>query len=156
MLPSAFVMVDSMPLTDTGKIDRSALPGPEEVRPGLAQKYVAPRSALEQVLAGIFVEILKVERVGIQDNFFELGGHSLLATQVTSRIRQLLSVNLPLKKLFEEPTVSGLAEAASRESGDPLRIEHAAELLLQIAEMSEEEAASMLQEPNRARRQEAS
>ncbi|HEY2914307.1 MAG TPA: phosphopantetheine-binding protein, partial [Candidatus Angelobacter sp.] len=156
MLPSAFVMVDSMPLTDTGKIDRSALPVPEEVRPELAQKYVAPRSALEQVLAGIFAEILKVERVGIQDNFFELGGHSLLATQVTSRIRQLLSVNLPLRKLFEYPTVSGLAEAASRESGDPLRIEHAAELLLQIAEMSEEEAASMLQEPNRARRQEAS
>jgi len=154
MLPSAFVIVDSMPLTETGKIDRSALPAPEETRPELAQKYFAPRSALEQVLAGIFAEILKVERVGIQDNFFELGGHSLLATQVTSRLRQLLSVNFPLRKLFEDPTVRGLAEAVSRDSGDSLRIERAAELLLHIAKMSEEEAASMLQEP--ARRQEAS
>jgi amino acid adenylation domain-containing protein len=144
MLPSAFVFVDSMPLTDTGKIDRSALPAPEEARPELAQKFVAPRSALEQVLAGIFAEILKVERVGIQDNFFELGGHSLLATRVTSRIRQLLSVNLPLRKLFEDPTVSGLAMVVSHDSGNHRQIEHAAELLLQIAEMSEEEAASML------------
>jgi hypothetical protein len=156
MLPSAFVMVDSMPLTETGKIDRSVLPVPEEARPELAQKYVAPRSALEQVLAGIFAEILKVERVGIQDNFFELGGHSLLATQVTSRIRQLLSVNLPLRKFFEDPRVSGVAEEVSRDSGNRLRIERTAELLLQIAEMSEEEAASMLQEPAHARRQEAS
>jgi amino acid adenylation domain-containing protein len=155
MLPSTFVTVDSMPLTETGKIDRSALPVPEEARPELAQKYIAPRSSLEQVLAGIFAEILKVERVGIQDNFFELGGHSLLATQVTSRIRQLLSVNLPLRKLFEDPTVSGLAEAVSHVSGDRLRIERVAELLLQIGKMSEEEAASMLQEPA-ARRQEAS
>jgi acyl carrier protein len=155
MLPSTFVIVDSMPLTETGKIDRSALPAPEEARPELAQKYIAPRSALEQVLAGIFAEILKVERVGIRDNFFELGGHSLLATQVTSRIRQLLSVNLPLRKLFEDPTVSGLAEAVSRDSGDRLRIERAAELLLHIAKMSEEEVACMLQEPA-ARRQEAS
>jgi acyl carrier protein len=148
-------MVDSMPLTETGKIDHSALSAPKEARPELAQKYVGPRDALEQVLAGIFAEILKVERVGIQDNFFELGGHSLLATQVTSRIRQLLSVNLPLRKLFEDPTVSGLAEAVSHVSGDRLRIERVAELLLQIGKMSEEEAASMLQEPA-ARRQEAS
>ena len=157
MLPSAFVMVDSMPLTETGKIDRSALPTPEEARPELAQKYIAPRSALEQVLAGIFAEVLRVERVGIRDNFFELGGHSLLATQVTSRIRQLLSVNLPLRKLFEDPTVSGLAETVSCDSSDRLRIERVAELLLHIAKMSEEEAASMLQEPAlSARRQQAS
>jgi acyl carrier protein len=157
MLPSAFVIVDSMPLTETGKIDRSALPVPEEARPELAQKYLAPRSALEQVLAGIFAEILKVERVGIQDNFFELGGHSLLATQVTSRIRQLLSVNFPLRKLFEDPTVSGLAAAAFHDSSNYRQIEHTAELLLQIAEMSEEEVASRLQEPScSAMRQEAS
>jgi amino acid adenylation domain-containing protein len=157
MLPSAFVIVGSMPLTETGKIDRSALPVPEEARPELAQKYVAPRSALEQVLAGIFAEVLKVERVGIQDNFFELGGHSLLATQVTSRIRQLLSVNFPLRKLFEDPTVSGLAAAVFHDSSNYRQIERTAELLLQIAEMSEEEAASMLQEPaGSARRQEAS
>jgi amino acid adenylation domain-containing protein len=157
MLPSTFVMVDAMPLTDMGKIDRSALPAPEETRPELAQKYVAPRSALEQVLAGIFMETLKIERVGIQDNFFELGGHSLLATQVVSRIRQLLSVQLPLRKLFDDPTIGGLAEAVAHGSGDRLRIERAAELLLQIAKMSEEEAASMLQEPARsARRQQAS
>jgi acyl carrier protein len=157
MLPSAFVMVDSMPLTETGKIDRSALPAPEDARPELAQKYVVPQSALEQVLAGIFIETLKVERVGIQDNFFELGGHSLLATQVTSRIRQLFSVNLPLRRLFEDPTVSALAAAVLHDSGDRLRIERAAELLLQIAKMSEEEAAGMLQDPARsARRRQAS
>jgi acyl-coenzyme A synthetase/AMP-(fatty) acid ligase len=157
MLPSSFVIVEAMPLTETGKIDRPALPAPEDARPELAQKYVAPRSALEQVLAGIFAETLKIERVGIYDNFFELGGHSLLATQVTSRIRQLLSVNFPLRKLFDDPTVGGMAEALSHDSGDRLRIEHVAELLLQVAKMSEEEAAGMLREPaSSARRQQAS
>jgi hypothetical protein len=157
MLPSSFVIVEAMPLTETGKIDRPALPAPEDARPELAQKYVAPRSALEQVLAGIFAETLKIERVGIYDNFFELGGHSLLATQVTSRIRQLLSVNFPLRRLFDDPTVGGMAEALSHDSGDRLRIEHVAELLLQVAKMSEEEAAGMLREPaSSARRQQAS
>jgi acyl carrier protein len=157
MLPSTFVMVETMPLTEMGKIDRSALPAPDEARPELAQKYVAPRSALEQVLVGIFTETLKIQRVGIQDNFFELGGHSLLATQVTSRIRQLLSVNLPLRKLFDDPTVCGLAEAVSHNSGDRVRIERVAELLLQVAKMSEEEAATMLRDPaSTARRHQAS
>jgi amino acid adenylation domain-containing protein len=157
MLPAVFVTVESMPLTETGKIDRSALPAPEEARPELAQGYVAPRSGLEQVLSGIFAEVLRVERVGIHDSFFELGGHSLLATQVVSRIRQLFAINLPLRRFFDDSTVSGLASAILESPGERARVNRSAELLLQIASMSEDEATKMLQESaHSARRQQAS
>lgn len=144
MLPSAFIAVESMPLTDTGKIDRASFPAPERIRPELSQDYAAPKSALEKLVAGIFSEVLKLERVGTWDSFFELGGHSLIATQVVSRIRQLLVVELPLKAIFEEPTVSGLAAAILRHETEPARIEATAELILSVSELSEEDASLML------------
>jgi amino acid adenylation domain-containing protein len=106
MVPAAFVALPGLPLTPNGKVDRKALPAPEH--PTSAAAHVAPRNATEEILAGIWAEVLKVERVGVHDNFFELGGHSLLATQVISRVRQALSVELPLSEIFAAQTIAEL------------------------------------------------
>jgi len=109
MIPSAFMVLDELPLTPNGKIDRRALPIPDA--PNSPKDFVKPRNSVEEVLAGIWIETLGLKQVGVYDNFFELGGHSLLATQVISRIEQSLELHLPLRLLFESPTVAGLAEA---------------------------------------------
>jgi amino acid adenylation domain-containing protein len=114
MVPSAFVLLDELPLTLNGKVDRKALPVPDSSAASSAEDYVAPRDPVEEVIAGVWAEVLRVERVGVRDNFFDLGGHSLLATQVVSRVRQLLQVELPLRSLFEGPTVEALAEQVRR------------------------------------------
>lgn len=116
MLPSAFVFLDAFPLTPSGKIDRRALPAPTEGRPDLRQAYVPATSPLERELTDIWSAILNVDIIGIHDDFFELGGHSLMATQVISRVRQRWEIDLPLFRLFSEPTVAGMC-AALREAG---------------------------------------
>ena len=116
MVPTAVVLLAKLPLTANGKIDRQALPAPEAVA---SKEYVAPRTPTEEVVAGIWAEVLRLERVSTQDNFFDLGGHSLLATQVVSRVREHFRVELPIRILFEKPTICGLAEAirAAQEAG---------------------------------------
>ncbi len=111
MVPSAFVMLDALPLTPNGKVDRRTLPAPERARFGAEKTFTSPRTPVEEVLAGIWAQVLEIEPVGIHDNFFELGGHSLLATQVIYRVRSALQVELPLRCLFESPTIAGLAES---------------------------------------------
>ncbi|BAY37781.1 amino acid adenylation domain-containing protein [Nostoc sp. NIES-2111] len=108
MVPTAFVILESLPLTPSGKVDRRALPAPD-LQSTNSNKYVAPRIPIEELLAQIWAQVLKVEQVGIHDNFFELGGHSLLATQLVSRIRTVFKVELPLYELFTAPTVGELA-----------------------------------------------
>jgi acyl carrier protein len=111
MMPSAFVLLDAMPLTANSKINRGALPAPGQTRRELEQPFVAPQTDTEKQLADIWTEVLRRETIGVKDNFFELGGHSLLATQVVSRIRKRFSIELPLRSLFESPTVADLATA---------------------------------------------
>ena len=111
MVPSAFVMLDQLPLTPIGKVDRRALPAPGRARPQLAEPPVPPRTPIEELLASIWREVLGLQQVGIHDDFFELGGHSLIATQVLSRVRSAIEVNLPLRRLFQAPTIAQLARA---------------------------------------------
>ena len=110
MVPSAFVLLESLPLTSNGKVDRRALPT-HELDSTLLEKYVAPRTPIEEMLAQIWAQVLKLERVGIHDNFFEVGGHSLLATQLLSRIRTSFKVELALRELFARATVAELAQS---------------------------------------------
>ena len=110
MIPSWFVFLDALPLTPNGKIDRNALPPPDGERPLLDQGFVEPRTEIEELVAQVWREVLKLEKIGVYDNFFDLGGHSLLATRVVARLRSNFNIDLPLRKLFELPTVAGLAE----------------------------------------------
>ena len=110
MVPASFVRLQELPLTRNGKIDRAALPAAENFIGATEQDYVGPRTALEEILCGIWVELLSVARVGVHDNFFQLGGHSLLATRVLARVRDAFEVELPLRSLFESPTIAGMAQ----------------------------------------------
>ncbi|PYJ20098.1 MAG: non-ribosomal peptide synthetase, partial [Verrucomicrobia bacterium] len=110
MIPSAFVFLNALPLTPNGKVDRSKLPPPGYSRPSLDQGFVEPRSEIEELVAQVWREVLKLDKIGVYDNFFELGGHSLLATRVVARLRTNFDIDLPLRKLFELPTVAALAE----------------------------------------------
>ena len=110
MVPSEFLTLDALPQAPNGKIDRNALPLPDGPRPQLEQGFIDPRTDIEELVAQVWREVLKVEKVGVYDNFFDLGGHSLLATRVGARLRNNFSIDLPLRKLFELPTVAELAE----------------------------------------------
>ena len=151
MIPSAFVVLDSLPLTPSGKVDRKALPEPGPERPVAKDSYVAPRTPIENVLAGIWCEILGLKEVGIHDNFFELGGHSLLATQVISRLRKVFEVEIPLRTLFESPTVEELAFLLLQRECERNTVEQIAELLLKVDQLSEDEVNTMLEERIRER-----
>jgi amino acid adenylation domain-containing protein len=115
MVPAAIVVLASLPLLPNGKLDRRALPPPDRTDRADREDYVAPRTPVEQILAGIWAAVLRLERVGIRDNFFAIGGHSLLATQVVSRVRTAIGVELPLRALFEDPTVADLATRVGSE-----------------------------------------
>ncbi len=112
MVPTAFVLLDTFPLTPNGKIDRRALPVPDLQSQG---EYIAPRNPIEEKMAQIWAEVLKLKRVSIEDNFFELGGHSLLATQVISRLQETFEIVLPLRYLFESPTIAQLSAVILKE-----------------------------------------
>jgi acyl carrier protein len=110
MIPSAFVEMERMPLSANGKLDRRALPAPRAVRPELEEAFVAPRNKIEETINAIWIEVLKIDRIGVNDSFFDLGGHSLLATQVASRLRKAFEIEIPLRSLFENPTIAELGE----------------------------------------------
>src|SRR5690606_10628892 len=116
MVPELYVELAGMPLTENGKVDRKALPAPE-ARDLDRAAYVAPRTRMESRLVELWQSMLKLPRVGVEDNFFALGGHSLLATRLVSLVRKELGVEVPLRTLFEQPTVAGFAEALQARSG---------------------------------------
>jgi len=136
MVPYLYLFLDKLPLTRHGKVDRLALPRPEGTERELDVPFVAPRNAVEEVLCGIFAEVLNVERVGVNDNFFELGGHSLLATQLVSRVRKSFQPDLALRKIFETPTVASLAGVLVAGEPSPGEFEKKAETLRTIESLS--------------------
>ncbi|HYX25073.1 MAG TPA: amino acid adenylation domain-containing protein, partial [Thermoanaerobaculia bacterium] len=109
MVPSSFVLLDALPLSANGKVDRRRLPAPDVARPETGQSLVGPRNATEARLVEIWSELLGIERIGVDDDFFELGGHSLLATQAVSRVREAFGVELPLRTFFDAPSVAAMA-----------------------------------------------
>jgi hypothetical protein len=143
MIPSAFVVLDELPLSASGKVDRRRLPQPNDDRPALAENFVAPRTPIEQEVAGIWEQVLKVRGVGVYDNFFALGGHSLFATRVISRVNESLKLEMPLRAMFEHPTVAGFAVAAAQHQA-LARQGEALQLLGELSEMSDEEAQQLL------------
>jgi acyl carrier protein len=109
MIPSSFVILDELPVSANGKVDRRMLPAPKLDRDGLPVSFVLPQTPTETALATIWSSILGIKKIGVHDNFFQLGGHSLSVTQVISRVQKMLEVELPFRKFFESPTIAELA-----------------------------------------------
>lgn len=144
MVPSMVVPLRELPLTPGGKVDRRALP-PPDTGMHMPVAYVPPRTPVERELARLWQEILRVERVGVFDNFFALGGHSLLATQALARVRSAFQVELPLRLLFEHPTVAELAQALAQHQAAREERARLDALLADIEALSDEEAAALLE-----------
>ena len=139
MIPSSVVFLESFPLTPNGKLDRAALPAPDQARPDRRNAFVGPRTASEKEIAGIWASVLKLAEVGIHDDFFELGGHSLLATQVVARVRKAFELDLPLRSIFESPTIAEFAERIEKAKDAEL-----SKLLTALEALSDEEAQRLL------------
>ncbi|HYC89370.1 MAG TPA: amino acid adenylation domain-containing protein [Thermoanaerobaculia bacterium] len=144
MIPAALVPLDVFPLLPNGKIDTRSLPVPDYGRAALADTFIAPRTDIEKGVASIWSEVLGVEKIGVYDSFFELGGHSLIATQLISRIRVMFDVELPLRKLFDQPTVEALALAVEA-ARTPAGVEVDA-LLAELEGLSEDQVRELLGE----------
>ena len=139
MIPGAIVIVDAFPLTPNGKLDRNALPRPD--REGSASEtYEPPRTPAEETMAKIWADVLKVERVGVHDNFFDLGGHSLLATKVISRVRATFHIDLPLRSLFQAPTVAGLVAIITEDQAKSLDDEALDRMLTELESLPAKQA----------------
>jgi amino acid adenylation domain-containing protein len=136
MMPGAFAILEALPLTSNGKVDRKALPMPNLARPELEVVYQPPQTEVEQTIANIWQEILHVEDVGINDNFFELGGHSLLLLQAHNKLQKIFQRDFPLVEMFQYPTISHLARYLSQESSEQ-------QLLTQNSPRSESRTASV-------------
>ena len=146
MVPSAFVFLDALPLLPNGKVDRLALPAPSGARPELENDYLAPRTAAEETLVSIWAEVLGLALVGVHDNFLELGGDSLLAGQVISRVIGTFRVELPLRSLFEAPTVADMALAITQSQAEGAKPEDIERLLAELEALSAEQAELLLAE----------
>jgi acyl carrier protein len=114
MIPATFISLDALPLTDTLKVDRKALPQSDGLRPEIAVSYGAPRNWIEEALVTIWAESLELERVGVHDNFFDLGGHSLTATRIIARVVKTFTLELPIRALFDCPTVAEMARVIAQ------------------------------------------
>ncbi|WP_269633995.1 AMP-binding protein, partial [Pelomonas sp. BJYL3] len=143
MVPAACVQLASLPLNPNGKLDRKALPAPDE-QAWSRRAYEAPQGEVEATLAALWAELLQLERVGRHDNFFELGGHSLMAVQLMSRMRVTFGVELPLSTLFDTPSLTELAHAVLQASAAQYEAQDIAQAMAQLEGLSEEEIAALL------------
>lgn len=139
MTPAAFVALPEIPLTTTGKINRQALPAPDRTDLVSAESFIAPRNTSEETLAAMWMGLLNLERVGVQDNFFDLGGHSLLATQLISRVRTAFGVEIPLRDLFELPTIANLATLIAQQKAAQVENDTLLQILAELENLSPEE-----------------
>lgn len=144
MIPSAFVIMEKLPLTATGKTDRRALPVPDRIRPELDTPFTAPGTPAEKMLADIWAEILELDRIGIHDNFFELGGNSVQAARIVSRIRDAFQTELPLREFFEKPAVSDIAAFILREQARSIPEDELARMIAEVEMLSEEDVKYLL------------
>ena len=142
--PVRVVTLDAIPRLPNAKVNRAALPVAAASASSPETPYSGPRSPLEEVLSGIWAELLNLDGVGVDDNFFRLGGHSLLAARLMARLTDAFQVEIPLRSLFEAPTVAGLAENVLRHADSPEQIERTAAVLIEIARMSDEEVDRFL------------
>jgi acyl carrier protein len=133
MIPASFTTLDKLPLSSNGKVDRRALPAPDQARPEVGAEFVAPQSPAEEALAAIWAEVLGVARIGTHDNFFDLGGDSILATQALSRINKRFNVELNLFNFFEQPTVAGLAGSITHAQTQTIDPEDLARILDEVS-----------------------
>jgi amino acid adenylation domain-containing protein len=147
MLPAWFIVLNALPLTSSGKLDRKALPVPTNENLAPERDYVAARTPVEEIVAAMFAELLQREQVGIFDNFFECGGHSLLAVQLASLLRETFQVEVSLRRIFDGPTVAEIAEALLEDEDKRPRVQRRAELMVKLVGVSEDQAESMLAKP---------
>jgi acyl carrier protein len=146
MIPTAFVQLDKIPRTLIGKVDRKALPAPDNDRAELIREYIAPRNPVEEMIANLWAETLGVERVGMNDNFFDLGGHSLMATQIVTRLKKSFHVDIPLRNLFEAPTVANLALSIAEAQAEEIDNAQLDQMLDELEGLSDEEVEKLLNE----------
>ncbi len=140
MIPSVFVSLDALPVIGTGKVNRQALPEPEQCRPSLDSEFTMPRSPVEEILVQIWADILSLDRVGIHDNFFDLGGDSLTATQVVTQLVKHFQLEIPLRYLFESPTVSEMAEVITEYQGKQLSKDDLESILAELESLPDQKA----------------
>jgi acyl-CoA synthetase (AMP-forming)/AMP-acid ligase II/acyl carrier protein len=146
MTPHDFVTLKAIPLTDTRKVDRKALPEPGTSRPELTTPYVAPRTPIEKELAKIWAEVLSTDEIGIHDDFFDLGGHSLLATRIISRVIAIFKLQLPVRALFDSPTVAAMSVVISSKEERKASEEDLKQLLSEVESLSEKTSEELLAE----------
>ena len=140
MVPTHYSFLQELPLTSHGKVNRKALPVPDLTRTELKGSFIAPRTSAEKTLVGIWREVLGLKQVGVHDNFFELGGHSLKATQVISRVRETFQVEMPLRTLFDKPTVEKLAVTVTKMQAERVAPVDMSHILTKIESLPDEKA----------------
>jgi acyl carrier protein len=144
MVPSAYVFLDALPVLTNGKVDRRALPLPDQERPKLRCPYVPPQNAVERELIEIWEEVLRVHPIGVDDSFFDLGGHSLTATRVVSRVIKKFQLKISLPSLFHSPTVAEMATVITKSNGRKLGEKDLDRILTELESLSDEEAKRLL------------
>ena len=145
MLPSVFMVMDALPQTPNGKLDRTKLPAPDQTRPKLETPFITPRTPVEEVMARVWSGVLGLDEVGMHDNFLELGGDSLLAMQVISRVNDLFQLEAPLHDILEAATVAEMSGLIGNEA-DPGRAEKIASVFKRLENMSIQEIRDVLKE----------